>query len=214
MIPSKADLMVFVDSTKGLSEEGPFDTKALELPALRKKLEPLVKGYPQIQFNLFCPSGAKPDQTEKAGKELGNLAKEMGFKKSTTFWTNFNDDTAWAKYSKNLTKKSDEIEDQETPLADGVVRLYRVKTTLSRFLTSNADWVADLPPLGEKDETVPEKVVNSLKNLFKDQKIAPNSKLTIRQQNAGPDRQQTVIKDLFKIGEELGFKKNVSVTNY
>ncbi len=212
LIPSKADLMVFVDATSGLFKDGALDDQSPQLGELRKKLQPLAKKYPHIQFTMYRTSETEPLQTKAIDKKVADFAKEMGFQKTSSMWTISNDETmTWAKYSKPFMNQADEGEGKELPVVDGVVKLYPVKTTLSRWLTSNADWVADLPAIAENENAVSEKVTNSLKALMKGQKITPDSRIQFRQENPGMEKNEVILKELFKIGEGLGFK-HVSVT--
>lgn len=203
LIPSKADLFVFVDSTKGITKDE-FDLRALELPELRKKLQPLVKGYPRVHFTVFFPKGA-PDY-RRPGEKLEELAKEMGFTKATNDGLYVNDDISWKNYSKAFNEKPNPPGEDEVAIAGGTIKAYPVKTTLSRWLASNADWVIDLPQVEENQKTISPDVVDSIAAVVNKLKIPPKNHVAFRMNRPEGDQKQAIINDLRKIGKNIGIE--------
>lgn len=211
LIPSKADLLVYVDSTKGVTRDE-FDIRALQLPELRKKLQPFVKGYPHVHFTVFFPKGVF--DLKKPGEKLVELAKEMGFMKATNDGLNVNDNKTWETYSKPFHQKPDKPEEDELVISDGIVKVYPVKTTLSRWLTSNADWVIDLPPVEENQKNISPKIVDSIAAMVKKMKIKPKNRVIFRLEHPSQNIQkQLIINDLREIGKNMEIE-NVVVMYY
>lgn len=92
-------------------------------------------------FRMFFGGGARDtEQYRKLASALTQVATKAGFKQAKTSGTWRNDDKTWNDVRPQIHRKGGE----ETPIGNKLVQAYPVQTSLSSYLTEDADCVVDI----------------------------------------------------------------------
>lgn len=142
LVPPKTDVCVVVDASAALRDKE-LTPAGLSLDWLRTDLRKLKTDRTTLHFHLFC--GAVPADRDAASRmahyAVIGFAHELGFPKVTASgirMANGNDRT-WEAQAEPLLKKDRPADGPEPASGDADVRVYPVRTALSRYLTSGAD---------------------------------------------------------------------------
>jgi RNA polymerase sigma factor (sigma-70 family) len=150
-----ARAMVLLDGMSLVRPDGSVDSTALDFVALRRVLKPHAGKGHGLFVNVYFLAGTSADASQLVCWALEGFGRQAGFEKAQATQTRFNDRSYdWKKKTAAVGKG--QAEGDEPATGDGLVKVYPVRTALSRQLTG-ADCVVDiLPPLeGEGDGLKP-----------------------------------------------------------
>lgn len=145
-----AKAYVLINGTAVMSGDGMIDAKALDLAAIREQLATLVdreKGV--VCFNVCYNLPSRDREEEFLRLILQGFGRNSGFRDTKVSNSYMSEAFNWDKEIAAVNEKSTAPDADETAIENDVVRVYPVRTTLSRYLTSNADCVVEiLQPVG------------------------------------------------------------------
>ncbi len=139
---------------EALLPKGWIHTKELDHSVLEKRLMPYRNKAGTAFFEIARAYGDTYDNDRQwLGFAFEGFGRRMGFRQTTVRWSsgpaNYpgmeGGDFLWRGYADWLAKEIDHRPDSaEVPIAAQQVRLYPVRTPLSRHLTGNADYVVEV----------------------------------------------------------------------
>lgn len=140
LVPGQADLFVLVDATNALKVDSVVPS-ALKLQELRAELARNLSPNAKLHFTSFARRTDANQTKERhvVRYVLMGLGSELGFSKVTAHDLYVNSDMSWADLAAGFTGKTFEPNADEPAVKSELVRAFRVRTPLSRFLTSDAD---------------------------------------------------------------------------
>lgn len=210
----KVDVVVLVDTTEVL-KGGRLELDALKLPELRKAILPYKATDARLQYTFFIPKEDGDLATPRHFVHLAliGLAHDAGFAKVTAIVHYDNTDKTWADRVAVFTGKPRRPPgDEAASSADGV-KVYPVRTPLSRHLTSDADCVVVVAPsLAESGGVVPAKVRAAAVDLVAKLKLPNAKKVAFTVQGPRDTADKLRLSDaLDKLAKEMKFEAS-SVT--
>jgi hypothetical protein len=209
LIPAPVDLFVIVDGSDAL-QNGKIAAEGLHLQELRKDLAKLKRNQTQLNFRLFFPNvenGRGPADSLPC-YALTSLGHQLGFSKITAYGQYPGAGTAtWADHIEKLAgqKVEQPLEDEPAKRGEGV-KIYPVRTELSRYLTENADCVVVLvDPLQMGNEKVLDKILEATRKTIGDLKLARTNKVLLVAQRGQGSEVEPLLESLRRFTAQLGF---------
>ena len=197
-----AGVYVLIDGTPALAD-GSVAVRKLPLKDLREALELHRKADGAVSIYLFFPRNAGgAEEHETLRYAAIGVAHEAGAAKVMGRLHLMNTDDTWADIRAPYTGARDNPDATEPATSDGGVKVYPVRTAFSRFLSSDADCVAVLPPLGNDAAAVPETVRKAVTRAVA--KVNPPRKRRLHFVIRHADG-KTVLDELFRFATDLGF---------
>jgi hypothetical protein len=213
LAPAQANLIVFLDTTDVLKDNR-IALDALKLQDIRKALLPHKAGDTKLHFTLFFKkSDGDQSQAQNVLRyTLIGFGHEAGFPKVTGFGHYPNTDISWAAYVAAFTGKPRQPAGDEPASADAGVKVYPVRTELSRCLTSDADCAVVIVPSLAKDQgAIPEKVRAAAGDMVGKLKLAHKKRVSFYLRHVPDEDKQQLSNEFYKLAEGLGFEAS-SVT--
>jgi hypothetical protein len=211
LAPDQASAFVFVDTTN-LIKDGNVTLTPLGLPVLAKELLPHRKGDAKLHFTLFfARTAADPrDQRDRHAVlryALIGFAHDLGFAKVTASEHHHNDNTTWDKRVASFTGQGRQPEGDEPAAKNDLVKIYPVRTGLSRYLTSDADCaVVIVPSLAKHGGAIPKDVLDATTELLAKVKLSERHRLSFFVGRVSRDHIPLLLKNLQRFADTLGFK--------
>lgn len=165
-VGTSPSVVVVMDGTPLFKTPKTLDVDAFQLGELRKGLKtfPVRSGKSVAHFQVHYPSH---DATSRDGESivcaaLEGSARELGFVPTNASSVHHGDALRFEDLIQPL-KDDNGADSAEAAIGDDRVRVYPVRTPLSRALTKSGAVVDVLTPLNQADEALPEEVNKSLK---------------------------------------------------
>lgn len=195
LTPTGTTLFVLIDTTE-LLKDNPVALNS----GLRKSLLSHKAADTQLHFQLFVPwnpPGQRRDPNLRYA--LIGFGHETGFTKVTASLLHMNTEITWNKYVASFASKPGQTVGDEPPLVGMGVKVYPVRTELSRCLSSGADCVVMIEPVLIKK---PEKLQAELGNLIGQLKLPQKKRVTFDLSQV-PDKER---QNMNKLAELIGFE--------
>jgi hypothetical protein len=207
LAPGQANVFVCVDTTEALKDR-PIAVSALKLQDLENELQRHKKTNTKLHFNLFC-KGTDVDQAQQRSLiryALIGLGHELGFAKVTAYEHYSNEDITWTDVVASFTGKNIKPDADEPVSENDVLRVFPVRTPLSRFLTSGADCtVVILPSLKKDGGVIPRNVLEAAPGLLNKVKLDQRNRISFHVGYVNEEDRQLLLTNLRRFGEALGF---------
>jgi peroxiredoxin len=141
LFSTSADAYVQIDVAECVHDKK-FDLKRIDNEAFRKALAELVQqtgtAIPSLVLSFrYADVSLDPDETKRMESAVTTICRHAGFAKVKTSMTG--EGESWHDRVAPFTRLVDDLNATESPVADERVRVYPVRTKLSRFLLSHAD---------------------------------------------------------------------------
>lgn len=222
----KPAVYVIINGLSVVNDAGMIDETALNMDALRKSLTPDADGQSGfVQFNTIynlIPSrnhSRNQNATELVRWGLEGFGKDIGFKSARSSMTFVNDgsfdwDKEIALANEENAAQADESED---PIGDDRVRVYPVRTALSRLLTHTDCVVEFMSPPNEDGETLLSQSVRDAiqkyvdrANLRRKNSISFGGRLPKKfdEQLERPDDRNSFQPEIARFAKSMGFVKS------
>ena len=160
-----------------------IDTKNFDLAAFRRELSGLAKQRPGgVKIYLLNATGqAERSAVDFSIDALAQIGRRAGFETAQTGMVGHNSQWTWREELNSIPAAVEgQPEGEEAALGDQHVRVYPVRTRLSRWLTSNADAVVVVrQPFDGRTPGLPEKTVESIRQWVGKLAITNKRKLLI-----------------------------------
>jgi hypothetical protein len=147
-----AKAYVLVNGVAVVSENGMIDAKALDLAAIAQQLAPYADRERGVVYFNVCYRRPSPDRREEFLLwALYGFAVHRGFRDAKVGNSYMTESFDWEKHIARVNETSaGDPDGDEPPIGNDLVRVYPVRTILSRYLTPHADCVVDvLHPFGK-----------------------------------------------------------------
>lgn len=188
-----AKVFVAVDGEAIVDDKGMIDGTALNLSHLRKDLQPYSENqngivYFSVNFHALQPSNAN----EMVSWALQGFGKHAGFENARVRSSFGVRRSIWNELIEE-TMAGPDIVSLEAMIGNREVNVFPVRTTLSRYLTSNSDCVIDiLKPIEEDDVPLQPNVREAMLELMSQLKPKKPQRLLIRVTSEGPRGRKAV----------------------
>jgi peroxiredoxin len=119
-----------------------FDLQRLDAESFRNDLVALVKhtgaSKPSLQLSFrYADVSLDPDETKRMEATVTNICRQAGFADVGTSMSGEGD--SWARKAALFARVADESDASESSIEDELIRVYPVRTKLSRFLLYHPD---------------------------------------------------------------------------
>jgi hypothetical protein len=213
LAPARANLLVILDTTSAVKDSR-IALDALQLQNLGKALLPHKKGDTKLHFTLFFPKGdSEQFQAQNVLRyALMGFGHETGFPKVTAYGQWPNTEITWAEHIATLTGKARQAVGDEPASGNDLVKVYPVKTELSRYLTSDADCaVVVVGSLAKEQGVIPQRVRETTAELVGKLKLPHKRRVSFYLGHVPDEERQRLLNDFYQLAEGLGFETS-SVT--
>jgi thiol-disulfide isomerase/thioredoxin len=141
LFQTSADAWVQFDVAECVHDKQ-FDLQRTDIEGFRQALAKLVqqigKADPSLQLNFrYTFDSLGSDQTKLLESAVTTICRQAGFAKVDTSMNG--EGEPWNERVANFTRLADDAPATESPVDDELVRVYPVRTTLSRFLLQHSD---------------------------------------------------------------------------
>jgi hypothetical protein len=205
---------VFIDGRVFLDKHGNFNKQGLDFAALKQVVKLFDPGTKAIDYHIYLPFEAQRKFGGLIERTLQTKGLQADWEDPRFVWaTRAN---AWEKTSSLFAKfsKTEPPGAEESGLKSGGIKVYPVRTGLSRILTQNADCVIDLAPVwtGKETDKEKQKINKEVSDLVGKMKIETKESVTIHARRRGnfdfdENKQDRAIFDWFAaLGKSMGFK--------
>ena len=210
VIPHRADVVVIMDTTAAIND-GKISLDGLNLDRLRKDLLEYKKGNARMHFNLFFKG---VEERERRAQDLLRYAfigaaHDQGFSKVTAFGTWSNDDIGWPEFVDTLTnKKPRQPKGDEGAKGDDVVKVFPVRSELSRFLTRDADCVVFvIDSLAKENGKIPDRIRDATAKYVAELKLTHKKGISFSIQLFEGDIKGPLVTECGQFAMDLGFER-------
>jgi RNA polymerase sigma-70 factor (ECF subfamily) len=213
LMPAGADLFVVVDTTDAL-QDGRIVAEGLHLEELRKDLVPLKKAETRLHItfdlrNSFPTLLGKPTDDLLRYAFIG-FGRELGFAEVKATGNYYNVKTTWVEQNgKRVSPKAGTPQVDEPVMGDDAVKIYPVRTELSRYLTSDADCVVVfVAPIQKGSPVVSDKIRETTTKAIAELKLGKERKIFFAaQRGAGifGEELNRVLDEFRQFSVQLGF---------
>jgi thiol-disulfide isomerase/thioredoxin len=198
----------------GLLRENLIDPSALDGKRFRAELKNLAKGgEPTLRLILRFDGFEEDEGAEQfLGAAIKELCREAGFSKVNS--TTMRSSLAWGEFSNRLQSKQDD-DAREEIVEEELIRVYPIRTNLSRVLLSDADCVVEIRrPFDGRQKTLSPELRASIAKAIDSLELQTKHVLSFKLSST--DAGEAMIEELFSYKEtspanvfahELGFKK-------
>ena len=143
---------VLIDGVSLIDENGKVVSDAIDADALRASLSPykdLKNGV--VNFQVLYQSSGNREAVKKIGDRLTKFGNDAGFHKTRTMSTYRGSRYDWREFMTRIEFTGDDKGQVENSTGDEFIRVYPVRTRLSRYLAGNSDIVVDVRRVARKD---------------------------------------------------------------
>jgi RNA polymerase sigma factor (sigma-70 family) len=208
LISVPADLFVVVDTTEVLNDNT-ITWSAIKPIELRKQLSKMKKPDAHLHLTLFFRAGTSdnPDTQEVLRLALRGFGHEAGFSKVTVGNIYVNSAMSWKEYIAGFSgATSPPASVREPATGTEQVKVYPVRTELSRYLTGKADCAVVLVnPV--KERAIPKQLRETIADHVARLKLTNKARIYFHGWQADVDLRD----EFMDLGTSLGFKAS-SVT--
>jgi hypothetical protein len=216
LVPPKTDVCVVLDASRALREEEVTPGR-LGLDRLGAELRKLKVDRTTLHFHVFH-GNLEPKRNLGRDRDGASrmchyavigFAHELGFAKVTASGTVMVNgaERAWEVQAEPLLRKGAPKDGPEPAAGDADVKVYPVRTALSRYLESNADCVVFIVPALDTDSGgLPSKYRAVAAKAVTDLKLPDRKRINfhIRRGSLTAEEAAQLQKDLNDLGEDLG----------
>jgi len=119
-----------------------FDLQRIDVEAFRKALAALVQeigvAKPRLQLSFrYADVSLEPDETKRMETAVSDICRQAGFGEIGRSMSG--EGESWQEKLAKFARLADDVNLAESFIEDELIRVYPVRTTLSRFLLHNAD---------------------------------------------------------------------------
>ncbi|AMV29409.1 ECF RNA polymerase sigma factor SigE [Gemmata sp. SH-PL17] len=207
-----SSVIVLMNGTGLLKTNNTLDVEAFNLGELSKgfKAFPAQQGKSVAHFLVHYPSGTwdSRDGIRIINFTLVGTAREHGFVPGEPTGSYHNASFEFDKYIRPLADENG-AESEEPAVGDARVRVYPVRTPLSRALTTADAVVEVFMPLNRADKALPEDVVTSARNATEKLKLQKGQRVIVRYtraRNGGQGTPDHIVDACRQWAKDAGFE--------
>jgi hypothetical protein len=211
LVPPKTDLCVLMDATAAL-KDNEVSADSLGLDRLKADLVKQKVGQTNLHFHLYYGTayGAGRDgQARLVHHAVIGFAHELGFPKVTAGGVHMTvgNDRSWADQAEPLARKGLKPDAAEPASGDANVKVYPVRTPLSRYLADDTDCVVLVGPAvdGERGR-LPNKYRAVAAQAVAELKLPDRKRIAfhVRSGQLTDAERRRLREDINQLGRELG----------
>lgn len=175
LLPFRTDMVVFVNGTSSKKDPDELDIESLNLPGIEKNLREKNKNLNAVTFFVLSKKITKNNKIAEI--EIKKVAVKADFKDSSVVFIGKDTEDSWENFTMIFTKNPKSEEDSENCFQNGRVKVFPVKTALSKSVFGNVDFLVALPAIEMSDTEIPKNIIESALKICKDKKI--NSRMVV-----------------------------------
>lgn len=213
LVPRKADVIVIMDTTAAIAD-GKISPEGLSLNQIHKDLSAFKKTNARVHFDLFFFG---TDARQQRAQDLLRCAvigaaHEHGLSNVTAHGSYYNSDVAWSGLVDTFAKKGRQPKGDEPAKGNDAVKVFPVRSQLSRYRTGDADCVVLVVDSLDKEKgMIPAKVREATAKYVAELKLTETMKIAFVVQHVESDLKGPLVTEFGQFAKDLGFKSS-SVT--
>ena len=162
LAPQGADVFVLLDASAAL-ENGQTDLSKMDLAGMEKALRPLKKDAKRLHMTLTFAETITEERHTRLVYAVKGFGYGLGFPKFKVYVSYEGRKSSWKEKTDDFTRKPRHPEGDEKAKANKLVKVYPVRTELSRHFSRDADLVVVVLPCLKADKgAIPKKVRDAI----------------------------------------------------